>query len=251
MLFYLINQAENDEAEWKDIEASLGRLDFSEVYDWLDDIVDKDGDINPWKTASRNEDIAEDLIVPTAAIQRYFSEWVDSINISSAEPKQDFKSLIGDGEQFLTFNYTDTLEEVYGIDESNICHIHGRQGAEIYFGHGETEDYSEIYMQQHIGSENGLSRIDRQLRKETEKALETNCDFFYNLEELNINKIYSYGFSFSMVDKIYLGEICSLINTEEVIWYFNDYDLSSVEKYKELLNSCGFKGSFDTFHIGK
>jgi hypothetical protein len=249
MLFYLLNQAENDKAEWKDIETSLGRLDFSEVFDWLDDIVDKDGDVDHFKTLYRNEDITADLIVPTTAIQSYFYEWIDSIKISSVNPKKDFKSLVRDGDQFLTFNYTDTLAEVYGFDESNICHIHGRQGEEIYFGHGNLKDYTETYMQRHIGSENVLSNIDRQLRQKTDIALETTSDFFFNLEELNINKIYSYGFSFSMTDKIYLENFCSLIKTEEVIWYFNDYDLSSVKYHKELLKKCGFKGSIDTFHI--
>lgn len=251
MLFYLLNQAENDDAEWKDIETSLGRLDFSEVYDWQDDILDKDGDVDHWKTVYRNEDITDDLIIPTTAIQSYFSEWVDSIKISSVNPKEDFMSLVKDRDQFITFNYTDTLEEVYGIDESNICHIHGRQGEEIYFGHGNSEDNYETYMQRNIGSENGLSHIDRQLKKETEIAIEMNSDFFCDLEELNIEKIYSYGFSFSVVDKIYLEEICRLIKTEEVIWYFNDYDLTLIKEYKKILMRCGFKGSFNTFYISK
>jgi hypothetical protein len=249
MLFYLLNQAERSEEEWNDIETSLGYLDFSEVFDWQGDILDKDGDVDLWKTAYRNEDLASDLVIPTTTIQKYFSEWVDIIKINSAKPKKDFIRLVEDEDQFLTFNYTDTLEEVYGIDDNNICHIHGKQNQEIFFGHGNTEDYYESYMQQNIGSENDLSNIDRQLRKRTDIALQKNNDFFINLEMLKINKIYSYGFSFSEVDKIYLEEICRQINTEKVIWYFNDYDISSVGKYMVLLKQCGFKGNFNVFHI--
>lgn len=248
MLFYMLDQAERGE-EWNDIETSLGNLDFSEVFDWLDDILDKDGDVDLFKTSYRNEDIASDLVIPTTTIQKYFSEWVNSIKIISVKSKKDFLKLVGHEDQFLTFNYTDTLEEVYGIDDSNICHIHGKQGEEIFFGHGNTEDNYEGYMQQNIGSENSLSNIDRQLRKRTDIAIQKNKDFFINLEMLNIKKIYSYGFSFSEVDNIYLEEICRQINTEKVTWYFNDYDIYSVGKYIVRLKQCGFKGNFNIFHI--
>jgi hypothetical protein len=248
MLFYLLDQAERGE-EWNDIETSLGYLDFSEFFDWHDDILDKDGDVDLFKTSYRNEDIASDLVIPTTTIQNYFSEWVNSIKIESAKPKKDFLKLVGDEDQFLTFNYTDVLEELYSIDESNICHIHGKQGEEIFFGHGNPEDYYDRYMQQNVGSENSLSNIDRQLRKRTDTALQKNNDFFINLETLNITKIYSYGFSFSEVDKIYLEEICRQINTEKVTWYFNDYDISLVGKYMVILKQCGFKGNFNVFHI--
>jgi hypothetical protein len=249
MLFYLLNEAERNEEEWKDIETSMGYLDFSEAFDWNDDILDKDGDIDFWKTSYRNEDIAANFIFPTKKLQKFFAEWVNSININSAKPKKDFKKLLRDGDQFLTFNYTETLEEVYNIPYRNICHIHGKQNEEIFFGHGNLEDYSERYMQQHIGSENGLSQIDNQLRKRTDIALQKHKDFFIYLEEININKIYSYGFSFSEVDTIYLVEIFRQINTEEVTWYFNDYDISSVGERMLLLEKYGFKGNFNTFHI--
>jgi hypothetical protein len=249
MLFYFLSVAEGSEEKWKDIEKSLGNLDFSEAFDWHDDFFDNDGDIDLRKTSYRNEDIASNLIIPTKTIQRFFSEWINSIKINSVKPKIDFIKILKDGDQFLTFNYTGTLEDVYDIDKSNICHIHGKQNEEIFFGHGNEEDYYESYMQRHIGSENGLNQIDRQLRKRTDIALQKNIDFFINLEALNINKIYSYGFSFGEVDTVYLKEICRQVKTEEVTWYFNDHDISLVGERILLLKECGFKGDFNTFHI--
>ena len=48
---------------------------------------------------------------------------------------------------WLTFNYTHTLEDLYGIDSSLILHIHG--DAENYYekliiGYGNDEDIAEI-----------------------------------------------------------------------------------------------------------
>lgn len=255
MLFYLINEAEAESrtgkwtGEWNNIESSLGYLNFDEAFDWLDDIRDKDGDINYFKTAYRNEDIASQLVIPTTTIQHLFAEWINTIDLDSVETKEDFRKLVNVQDRFLTFNYTETLEEVYGIKEDKICYIHGKQNEEIFFGHGNFEEYTERYMLKHIGSQDSLSKINHQLRKRTDEALENNFEFFYSLEEADIKKIYSYGFSFSKVDMVYLKEICNHINTKNCIWYFNDFDTTNHNKYKDVLRKCGYKGVFNTFHI--
>ena len=268
MLFYLLNQAERnteqwqakiksgkkkwfDEVEWGEVETSLGRLDFDEVFEWYDDILDDDGDIDLFKTANRNSDRASQLTIPTLTIQSLFTAWINTINLDSAKPKEEFQKLVNNQDYFLTFNYTETLEKLYEIKEDNICHIHGKQNTEIFFGHGNLNDYTEYYMQNHIGSEDSLNNINDQLRKKTDIALENNQEFFDNLEEVDIKEVYSYGFSFSEVDEIYLEEICNRTNTENVIWYFNDYDADKHYKYKQVLKGCGYKGSFDTFNISK
>ncbi|GAF65506.1 hypothetical protein BTS2_2404 [Bacillus sp. TS-2] len=251
MLFYLINAAEQNEEKWSNIETALGNLDFSEVFDWFDDILDKDGDVDMWKTVYRNENQASQLVIPATKIQNFFWEWVNSIRLHSASPKKDFINLLKDEDQFLSFNYTETLEVVYDISEDDICHIHGKQYEEIFFGHGNKEDYYDSYMQSYIGSQDDLSNIDEQLRKKTDKALEENLDFFESLRDANITNIYSYGFSFNEVDAIYFVEICKRIDTESVTWYFYDFDKLNIEKYMEYLKNCEFKGDFKTFHISE
>lgn len=104
-------------------------------------------------------------------------------------------------------------------------------------------------MKNYIGSENGLVEIHEQLRKKTEIALKENMHFFENLTDSNISEIYSYGFSFSEVDMIYLKEICKRMNTQKLIWYFNDFDEWNHNDYIDILIKCGFKGDFSTFNI--
>lgn len=249
MLFYLINDAEKNDEKWSNIEKSLGYLDFSKAFEWYDDILDEDGDIDWWKTVYRNEDRASQLVIPSTRIQDFFWNWINTINLDSVTPKKDFIKLINYEDKFLTFNYTETLEIVYGICPEDICHIHGKQNEEIFFGHGNNVDYYDEYMQNHIGSQDGLSKIDNQLRKDTVRALEENIDFFEGLKEANIINIFSYGFSFNKVDAIYFEEICKRINTENIIWYFNDFDISNTGQYIKQLNNCGFKGNFNIFHI--
>ncbi|MGG2113412.1 bacteriophage abortive infection AbiH family protein [Lysinibacillus pakistanensis] len=249
MLFYLISEAESNTEKWSNVEASLANLNFSEVFDQYDEVLDKDGDIDFWKTSYNNEDIASNLVIPTLTVQQLFSEWINTIDISEAKEKDDFIELIENEDLFLTFNYTETLEEVYEVSSEQICYIHGKQNEEIYFGHGYTDDITDYYLEKHVGSENSISEIYENLRKKTELALESKINFFDRLSDSDIKEIYSYGFSFSEVDMLYLKEICKQVDTRKIVWYFNDFDQSSHSDYIKTLVECGFKGDFSTFNI--
>lgn len=248
MLFFLISEAESNTEKWSNIEASLANLNFDDAF-YFSEVFDKDGDTDLWKTVLNNEDIASNLLIPTLTIQDLFSEWVETLDIHCAKAKKDFLKLIGQQDLFLTFNYTNTLEEIYNISKDRICYIHGKQNEDIFFGHGDTDDNTDYYMTNYTGSENDLTSIHDQLRKRTDIALKRKLKFFEKVEYANINEIYSYGFSFSEVDMIYLKEICKRTDTEEITWYFNDFDEGNHKIYMETLIECGFKGDFATFNI--
>jgi len=86
-LIRIISVTEGD--KWKDVEATLGLLDFSECFDGIDYDLDSDGDIDPWKQVYRNEDIALNLVLPTTKVSEYFSDWIDTIEISDRISKKD------------------------------------------------------------------------------------------------------------------------------------------------------------------
>jgi len=248
-LLRIISMTEGD--KWKDVETTLGLLDFSEYFDGVDYDRDSDGDIDLWKQVYINEGTALNLILPTVKITEYFSDWIKTINVNERIlVKNDFAKLIDPNEDlFLTFNYTETLELVYRA--RNVCHIHGKQGEEILFGHGNDKDYYEDYMISYIGAENALDEIYRSLRKDTEGALKRHIDFFNKIDS-KIDKVYSFGFSFSAVDAIYIQEICNRLGNQNIVWYLNDYDNEvKREEYKKTIRKCGYKGLFDTYSINK
>ena len=246
-LVYIISEAEPDGSKWSDLEASLGRLDYDEAFEFLPEERDRDGDINYWRVSNNNADMASDLYKVISSVKDLFSEWVDTIEINDTEQKDDFNNLVGAEDIFLTFNYTYTLEDLYGIDEKNVCHIHGGQDGDILFGHGNTEDYSSQYMNKHIGSENSLSMLDMILKKDTVKALNEHLYFFDSIDA-SIKEVYSIGFSFADVDLIYIKEICKRLSVDTV-WFLNDYNSDDIPKFQKRLRECGFKGKFDVFHI--
>lgn len=248
-LLHIITEAEPLGDKWSDLETSLGLLDFDEIFDDYDDDYDEDEDYE-WEQAYKNEDISGFIYYAAATIRDYFSEWINTLHIDhTVSLKNDFIKLIdSDKDYFLTFNYTDTLEKLYNV--KNICHIHGKQGEKLLLGHGNNNSYYDDNMLKHVGSENNLQELQDLLRKDTESALKDNRVFFDSLSD--VIKIFSYGFSFAVVDQIYLREICRLIDSEKVEWFLNDFDSASKRKeYEQTLRNCGFKGTINVYHIEK
>jgi hypothetical protein len=150
---------------------------------------------------------------------------------------------------FFTFNYTQTLERIYGIAENNICHIHGVAKGNIkyltldgfVFGHGRESFDTNV---------TDIVRTAYNItKKPVNKCIINNRLFFEKLDE--VNNIYSYGFSFGDVDMPYLEKICqSIHDTTGVTWYFNDFRIEEFRMlYKEKIRQAGFNGKFDIFHI--
>lgn len=246
-LVYLISITEPDGSKWSDLEASLGRLDYDEAFDTLPEELDDDGDINYWHELYNNEDMASNLYTAVAYVKDLFAEWVDDIDVENAKAKPSFLSLIEPEDIFLTFNYTETLEEVYGVNKDRICHIHGKQGENILFGHGNTRDYTDEYMKKNIGSESSLTELDNFLRKDTEQALIEHKHFFDGIDD-TIREVYSIGFSYADVDLIYIKEICKKLDVDAV-WYLNDFSLTDIQIFQKKLKECGFRGNFATFSV--
>lgn len=222
-------------------------LDFDSDFDCLPEVYDRDGERNPWHEANNNEDQAAELAGCVPMILNLFADWVDTINISSAITRPKITALIdSQRDHFLSFNYTRTLEELYGV--RYVCHIHGVQGGKgnLLFGHGAGRRFDEDNMSSYIGCEDGLEEIQRALRKDTERALHAHRGFFQKLT-YGFSAIYSYGFSFGDVDQIYLKEIFRMANTENIVFYLNKYDKDKHEQQKEIIQNCGFCGKFDTF----
>lgn len=223
----------------------MGQLDFEEYLNEMSSLLDDDDNDNDlWRRANRNEDASEHFYKVTLKIKDLFSEWVNSIDISYVRQNKIFQRLIdNENDVFLTFNYTNVLEDLYGAE--HVFHIHGTQGSEIIIGHGiSREDFENTY----VGSEWALAKIHHSLQKNTMEIIGSSSLFFNELK--SINNIYSYGFSFSEVDLPYINEIIKKVNTENVTWYLSGYDHKEViEKYIEVIKTCGFKGNFEIFNL--
>lgn len=112
----------NDECDhlWSSLEESLG-IEWDELcYETLEHTYPDLTEDNPgW------DDFWIELQVRLEYMKKLtrdrFREWVESIDVSKAKHVLD----LPDTASFITFNYTPTLEHVYGVRPDRILHIHG------------------------------------------------------------------------------------------------------------------------------
>ena len=112
-LFEMLNQIYCKSDLWSNFEYALGypNIKFLDKLDTLFGI---------------NNGIGEDF---AADLKNMFGKWISSIDFSQCYQR----FLLDRSDKYITFNYTETLEQVYEIDEKNIIHIHGRV-AQHYYG---------------------------------------------------------------------------------------------------------------------
>lgn len=243
LLCYLLNDVCGD--DWKDFENALGKIDLFECFNDLERVYDRDGDRNLWHEAYNNEDRTTDLSCAIPMIKVFFSDWIKSIQPANKKIKGFSEIIDSENDLFITFNYTHTLEELYGCKK--VVHMHGEVGKEIIIGHNGTKDYTEENPSTPIGCYNSLQGIYDGLRKNTDEVIRRHYDEIKSIADCE--KIYSYGFSYSNVDIPYIKMICESIKSSNVSWLFNAYDCNRIDYYKETVSKNGFCGKFSKYTV--
>ncbi len=144
-------------------------------------------------------------------------DWIQSIDYSKAIHIKN--TSIFENANFLTFNYTLTLERFYSIKPCNICHMHGAITGihtNLIMGHGVDDDYpfddndeeewkktSPRYIEARIS----MKKYINETRKPVDEIIKKNADFFNSNK--NCDEIYILGFSFGEVDLPYIEKIIS------------------------------------------
>lgn len=235
---------------WKYFEEEIGCPDVDGMYGYATSMVDsmpsegvKDTLDSFWK---KEYGFSRDL-------QRYVLEWLETIDISSATVRK--KDLVGDdSDLFISFNYTNTLEKVYGIRK--VLHIHGGlpscSTVPPIMGHGN-KAIIDKYRRQAIEAahedidwaesiNNAIADFCESLFKDTDKYIKTNDGFFSDLKD--VNQIISIGSSFGNVDIPYLERIAKEVKptTKWIIYYYSKDDRNHL---KDVFGILGISRKFE------
>ncbi|HET6432187.1 bacteriophage abortive infection AbiH family protein [Dyella sp.] len=225
---------------WFDFENSLGRFNWSEFYDAHNHIDVASESFRPSFVYGLEDDLAEQADQHVGAIRECFQEWLSEIDISLAEPK----FALAPDAKFLTFNYTSTLEVVYGIPNARILYIHGKAEAfdDLIFGHGDTmEEEPEL---DELGESNRTMFSDAEgaakypfyaLQKPVRKILEQHKDFFDALGQ--VEKIHVIGHSLNRIDLPYFRRIAESVPAAK--WIVCCFTADEKLQRVEALVECG------------
>lgn len=173
-----------------------------------------------------------------------FEKWLNKIQIGHTKC---YNNINQDG-YYITFNYTDTLEQVYNVSPKNILYIHwkikNQEHHKCIFGHGK--------------SRYCLKKDNRFQRCWNDPDLYNIFDFIANLEKdyqfkelkererliRNCTEVKVIGHSFSDIDKPYFMEIAKML-PKDTPWTY--YYYKNIEKATKVQEE--YKKTIPFFHI--
>ena len=239
------------EPAWGNFEEALASLDVDRVREeaanYLVDYGDED-----WSDAYHHDyQWAINQVVDPLSInlKKRFAEWLATIDIPS--PTTTGRALLDldPTAQYINFNYTPTLERIYGIDANRILHIHGKSVdalEEIVLGHGRNwSDEQPIRDPEELGNmdpriSEGESIITSYFASTYKPALdiiELHASVFQSVA--SVERIYVLGHSMSSVDLDYFREIVRIIDSARTQWYVTFYNKGDVQRHRETMRVLG------------
>jgi len=225
---------------WHDFENALGDFDPDSFLDFHNEVDVTSDHFKPKDIYGLEDEITQQADLHVSGIQEAFGDWVNQIEVNHALPKMSFLL----NSQFITFNYTSTIQSVYNIEKSRVLHIHGSVDSydELVFGHGK-----EIVKQPEF-DENGestgsiFSEAEGNamyplvaLQKPVQDVLNRHEDYFCQLSD--INEIIIIGHSLNSIDWPYFTKIAGIAVGAE--WKVVYYAEEEENEYFESLVECG------------
>lgn len=241
-------------ALWSIFEEAMGHPNISSMEDFsssiLDDMDLETGNIGIQDTMDeywRNE------FGFINELQSLVEKWISQISLLEITPKK--KELIGNhNDYFFTFNYTNTLEEVYHIE--NVLHIHGNIGEnanyEPIMGHCnklEIDKYKNLSYKANEEYDEGGASINTAISnyleaifKDTASLINFYDYYFSNLS--SVNHIIIVGWSTGDVDIPYLQKIKECVSSKAkwTAYYYNELAKESI---KSAFKKVGVLGTYE------
>lgn len=258
--FYLESYLKSDHI-WADFEEALGHFNMDvmanpdNVGEMLDlyGAFDEDAGAADYYIAS--EMAASPIRSVADELPKRFRAWVETLKIGTDE--RPLESIFHD-DKVLCFNYTEFVEELYGVSEDHVCYIHGcrrrkkgQQKERLILGHipdANAAEYEEIqgirkknsYRSQLIDLAQDevirlISQGDEDLTKDCGTIIKAHERFFRSLTD--VKNVIVIGHSLSMVDWDYFIQVAE--NALDAHWYFGCHDIRDLENEKRLVNVLG------------
>ena len=239
--YFHLDLSSSQETPWHDFENRLGKYHWRSLFDEHNHTDVQSDDFKPSHVYSFEDELVERADELVEAIQTQFKEWVDGIDASEATKRISFDRAA----RFLTFNYTSTLQQTYGIEDEHILHIHGRAGKdELTFGHGEPIEEEGPEYDPESGESNRTMFTDAEgsakyplyaFKKQVNRIIRENRSYFESLN--NVSEIAIIGHSLNDVDLPYFREIAARVPACR--WAVYCYLDREFENHPKQLVRCG------------
>jgi hypothetical protein len=228
------------ESPWHDFENALGNFDSGSFLDDYNEIDVTADDFRPSFVYGLEDEMTEQADAHVNSIRESFVEWIQQIDVSNTDAKIDFPG----NSLFISFNYTSTLQSVYGIDGHRILHIHGNveNNDELIFGHGkhiqhlpDIDDDGESTRDMFSDASGNARYPLHALKKPVEEVLARHSNYFEKLHD--IETVVVIGHSLNAIDHPYFKRINAVL--PDVIWQVIYYSADESAGFIQSLVACG------------
>lgn len=225
---------------WHDFEENLGLLDDDMLRDYAQNFLEQYGCSN-WSDSFNHDyqyEINRILETLRKGFYKSFELWLSKISLNNT--KKRFIELSKDA-NYLSFNYTDTLEKVYDISRANILHIHGCYSktakSGIIYGHGghKYKIDKSIEDPRVTEGEEIIKNYFRTSKKPVVKIIKKHKDFFCNTIH-GTRKVIIIGHSMTNIDYPYFKEINKSLGND-VNWTYYYHSTNDIVNCLKVLHS--------------
>lgn len=235
---------------WSDLERALGEYDVDGIFDFLHEGHKQDLDHMMQYVGAIDAELKYHFVDIKQQFQKTFADWCRSIDVTHANRKR-IPHLDPNG-LFLTFNYSDTLERVYGILDINVLHIHGRsskQNDELIVGHNTPAVLRRQYQAAFLDMPeimNTIASTINGLLKDQQGIIHRHARFFQNLNQ--VDKVVVYGHSMAPVDLPYFETVQRNIQSH-ARWHFSYYNENEKDIKRKIVRQLGAKMCSNPFFL--
>ncbi|WP_439483981.1 bacteriophage abortive infection AbiH family protein [Cyclobacterium plantarum] len=249
------------DALWSDFEETLAYLDTEQIIDECMNYLESYGAEN-WSDAYHHDyqyEVQQRIDLITETLKQRFNEWILHLRLPSNA--NDNMVFVDKTATFINFNYTDTLERLYKVTPSQILYIHNKStdlNSTLILGHSRNPQNAKT-IDELYNNENTDVRVAEGNRilddyfaktyKSTETIINDNSGFFDRLKD--IETIYVFGHSLSVVDRPYFQEIIKRIDKDKILWkvsFHNKKDLIDFQAFFQGLGISSLLVEFDRMY---
>ena len=208
----------DDKYLWKNFENDLATFQYENLFDDLNNIDVQSESFKPSEVFGLEDEINEEVEHLINDIKDAFRDWIEELE---PPPKKTGLAKIKKDANFISFNYTNTLEILYSVPTSKILYIHNKAkdySSELIFGHGalqekdpakeELDEFGDSNRTLFTDSENAARYPFYALIKNTSSILDSNSEYFDNIK--SINEVIVLGHSLGQVDWPYFKKLQQL-----------------------------------------
>ncbi|MFV6384898.1 bacteriophage abortive infection AbiH family protein [Klebsiella pneumoniae] len=237
--------------EWNELESALGEIDYELILQNSEMFL-VTYNTEDWSDAYHHDyqyEVDKITRMLSARLKEQFADWVKGINIADAYNSEQYIPPIPRESLYFSFNYTNTLQQIYAVPDAQIMHIHGNcsYDEDLILGHSFRVEKSlnpYIGPDQDIRIAEAYDSIDKYFGntfKPSEDIIKEENVFFSSLK--NVDEVIVLGHSLAEVDGEYFAEINKSIPKSArwiVALYQGEEKSGSLEDYDVRASNISF-----------